>query len=374
MQPAKKVTEELIKKPVVPLLGSLLVAEGLVTQEQISATLLLQQQDYPDDLLGEILVRCGYISRKSLERVLGQQSELRQNIVSRLDSYVPSKTELRALVFSRRSERGLCSFLSSCGVVATVMATIPAVDGPPVYDLLLIAADYVDHLGAEAATAAIVGLIPPSATDDTLSPEAQSLVIRYIDQARAYGRLSTALEEKRRNEFEMQTISTLIRSVTMALTAQDALVKLMTIVHDLISVEAGTLFRLDPTDQRLVFDVVIGPFQNELSQRRLSLDHGIAGWVARHGESLLIPNVHEDTRFEATFDRQTGFQTRSMLCVPLVALGQVRGVLQLINKTGGEFTKSDLSLLRITAAMGGMLLLFNSLASSSSPSWLGDIF
>ncbi len=374
MQPVKKVTEELIKKPVVPLLGSLLVAEGLVTQEQISATLLLQQQDYPDDLLGEILVRCGYISRKSLERVLGQQSELRQNIVSRLDSYVPSKTELRALVFSRRSERGLCSFLSSCGVVATVMATIPAVDGPPVYDLLLIAADYVDHLGAEAATAAIVGLIPPSATDDTLSPEAQSLVIRYIDQARAYGRLSTALEEKRRNEFEMQTISTLIRSVTMALTAQDALVKLMTIVRDLISVEAGTLFRLDPTDQRLVFDVVIGPFQNELSQRRLSLDHGIAGWVARHGESLLIPNVHEDTRFEATFDRQTGFQTRSMLCVPLVALGQVRGVLQLINKTGGEFTKSDLSLLRITAAMGGMLLLFNSLASSSSPSWLGDIF
>ncbi len=374
MQPAKKVTEELIKKPVVPLLGSLLVAEGLVTQEQISATLLLQQQDYPNDLLGEILVRCGYISRKSLERVLGQQSELRQNIVSRLDSYVPSKTELRALVFSRRSERGLCSFLSSCGVVATVMATIPAVDGPPVYDLLLIAADYVDHLGAEAATAAIVGLIPPSATDDTLSPEAQSLVIRYIDQARAYGRLSTALEEKRRNEFEMQTISTLIRSVTMALTAQDALVKLMTIVRDLISVEAGTLFRLDPTDQRLVFDVVIGPFQNELSQRRLSLDHGIAGWVARHGESLLIPNVHEDTRFEATFDRQTGFQTRSMLCVPLVALGQVRGVLQLINKTGGEFTKSDLSLLRITAAMGGMLLLFNSLASSSSPSWLGDIF
>ena len=374
MQPAKKVTEELIKKPVVPHLGSLLVAEGLVTQEQISATLLLQQQDYPNDLLGEILVRCGYISRKSLERVLGQQSELRQNIVSRLDSYVPSKTELRALVFSRRSERGLCSFLSSCGVVATVMATIPAVDGPPVYDLLLIAADYVDHLGAEAATAAIVGLIPPSATDDTLSPEAQSLVIRYIDQARAYGRLSTALEEKRRNEFEMQTISTLIRSVTMALTAQDALVKLMTIVRDLISVEAGTLFRLDPTDQRLVFDVVIGPFQNELSQRRLSLDHGIAGWVARHGESLLIPNVHEDTRFEATFDRQTGFQTRSMLCVPLVALGQVRGVLQLINKTGGEFTKSDLSLLRITAAMGGMLLLFNSLASSSSPSWLGDIF
>jgi hypothetical protein len=63
-----------------------------------------------------------------------------------------------------------------------------------------------------------------------------------------------------------------------------------------------------------------------------------------------------------------------MLCVPLVALGEVRGVLQLINKLDGEFTESDLSLIRITAAVGGMLLLFEALASVSSPSWLGDLF
>jgi putative methionine-R-sulfoxide reductase with GAF domain len=240
--------------------------------------------------------------------------------------------------------------------------------------LLLIAADYADHMGAWVSVAATIGLLAPGTADDALSPDAEALVARYVDQARMYGGLSKSLEQERHSEFEMQTISTLIRSVTLAQTAQDALLKLMTIVRDLVSVEAGTLFRLDPSDQRLVFEVVLGPFQNELSQRRLSLDQGIAGWVARHGESLLIPDVRQDQRFEATFDRQTGFQTRSMLCVPLVALGQVRGVLQLINKTDGEFTKSDLSLLRITAAVGGMLLLFDSLASTSSPSWLGDVF
>ncbi len=369
MQP----TDEPTKETIVPLLGTLLVAEGLVTQEQISSTLQLQQQDYPDELLGEILVRCGYLSRKSLERVLSHQSELRQNIVSRLESYTPNKTDLRTLVLSRKSEHSLSTFLASCGVAATVSSTVPVVHGPPIYDLLLVAADYVDHLGIGAATAATIGMFPTT-IDDTLSPDAQVLVMRYVEQARAYGRLSNSLEEKHHSEFELQTISTLIRSVTMAQTVQDALLKLMTIVRDLISIEAGTLFRLDPADQRLVFDIVLGPFQNELSQRRLSLDHGIAGWVARHGESQLIPDVSQDARFEATFDRQTGFQTRSMLCVPLLALGQVRGVLQLINKTDGEFTKSDLSLLRITAAVGGMLLLFNSLASMSSPSWLGDVF
>ncbi|MEI7644178.1 MAG: GAF domain-containing protein [Chloroflexales bacterium] len=359
----------------VPLLGALLVAEGLVTQEQINATLLLQHQDYPDELLGEILIRCGYISRKALDRILRQQGELRETLVSRLDAYVPHKSNLRALVLSRRLEHSLCRFLHACGVTVTVTYTPPTNgDGPPTYDLLLIAADYADYLAAGAPAAAIIGMLPPGAADDALSPDAQALVTRYVDQARTYGELCKSLEQKRHSEFEMQTISTLIRSVTMAQTAQDALLKLMTIVRDLISIEAGTLFRLDPSDQRLVFEVVFGPFQNELSQRRLSLDRGIAGWVARHGESLLIPDVHQDARFEATFDRQTGFQTRSMLCVPLVALGQVRGVLQLINKTDGEFTKSDLSLLRITAAVGGMLLLFDSLASTSSPSWLGDVF
>ncbi|MEI7768625.1 MAG: GAF domain-containing protein [Chloroflexales bacterium] len=363
------------EKPVIPLIGALLVAEGLLTQEQINATLLLQQQDYPDELLGEILIRCGYISRKALDRILHQQSELRDILVSRLESYVPQKVDLRALVLSHRPEHSLCRFLASRGVAVTVAPPpLPSVDASPLYDLLLIAADCSAVLYAGASAAATVGMLSPGTTDAALSPDAEALAARYVDQARVYGRLSKSLEQKRHSEFEMQTISTLIRSVTLAQTAQDALLKLMTIVRDLVSVEAGTLFRLDPSDQRLVFEVVLGPFQNELSQRRLSLDQGIAGWVARHGESLMFPDVRQDSRFEATFDQQTGFQTRSMLCVPLVALGQVRGVLQLINKTDGEFTKSDLSLLRITAAIGGMLLLFDSLASTSSPSWLGDVF
>jgi hypothetical protein len=362
------------ERPAPPPLGALLVAEGLVTQEQINATLLLQKQDYPDAMLGEILVRCGYISRKALERVLRQQSELRETLAPRPEAYAAQKVDLHALVLSHRAELGLCRLLSFCGVSAHVSADLPEAAPTHAYDLALIAADCADLLAHSGAVAATVGLLPAGSTDDALSPAVAALTMRYIDQARTLVGLHRSLEQAQHSEFEMQTISTLIRSVTKAPTAQDALLKLMTIVRDLVAVEAGTLFRLDPTDQRLVFEVVLGPFQNELSQRRLSLDRGIAGWVARHGESLLIPDVSQDPRFEATFDRQTGFQTRSMLCVPLVALGQVRGVLQLINKIDDAFTEGDLSLLRITAAVGGMLLLFNSLASAAAPSWLGDIF
>ncbi|NNJ10310.1 GAF domain-containing protein [Chloroflexales bacterium ZM16-3] len=362
------------EKPIVPLLGALLVAEDMLTQEQINAALLLQQQDYPGDRLGEILVRCGYVSRSDLERVLGQQQELRDSLMTMLDAYTPSQADLRALVLSHGPEHALCSFLANRGVAVDVVSALHAAKGQPMYDLLLIASGADDHLSTGVSAAATVGLLPPGTTDSTLSPYTIALATCYIDQARANLKLRHSVEQMNHSDFEMRTVATVIRSVTKAKTAQDAMLKLMTIVRDLISVEAGTLFRLDPSDNRLVFEVVLGPFQNELSQRRLSLDRGIAGWVARNGESLLIPDVSQDPRFEVTFDRQTGFHTQSMLCVPLVALGQVRGVLQLINKIDGAFTENDLSLLRITAAVGGMLLLFESLASVSSPSWLGDLF
>lgn len=362
------------ERSLVPLVGALLVAEGLLSQEQINAAILLQQQDHPSERLGEILVRCGYISRKDLERILAQQQELRSSLMDMLDTYTPQKIDLNALILSSKSEQALAAFLAARGAAVDVLPTLPAIDSLAAYNLLIVTAHCCNLLAPGLPTTLTVGLLPQVSADNDLPPSTMALVTRYLEHARAYTELQKSMEQQRRSEFELRTISTLIRSVTLAQNPQDALLKLMTIVRDLIAVEAGTLFRLDPADQRLVFEVVLGPFQNELSQRRLSLDRGIAGWVARHGESLLIPNVHHDSRFEATFDRQTGFQTRSMLCVPLIALGQVRGVLQLINKIDGEFTEGDLSLLRITAAVGGMLLLFESLASVSSPGWLGDIF
>lgn len=58
---------------------------------------------------------------------------------------------------------------------------------------------------------------------------------------------------------------------------------------------------------------------------------GIAGWVAEHGEPLLVPDAYEDPRFFRDFDLQTGFRTRSMLCVPLRHEEKKIGVIQVIN-------------------------------------------
>ena len=60
------------------------------------------------------------------------------------------------------------------------------------------------------------------------------------------------------------------------------------------------------------------------------------------GQSLNIPHAYADLRFNPSFDRQTGFFTRCILCVPIVnKQGEVIGVTQVLNKKTGAFTDKD---------------------------------
>ena len=78
---------------------------------------------------------------------------------------------------------------------------------------------------------------------------------------------------------------------------------------------------------------------------RFPVGTGIAGSVAETGETLNVHEAYKDPRFNATIDEQTGYKTRSILCMPICIRGQVIGVVQMINKIGGNFTTVSLFLL-----------------------------
>ena len=86
----------------------------------------------------------------------------------------------------------------------------------------------------------------------------------------------------------------------------------------------------DATDE-LVFTLVRGDAQRELLERRLAPDEGIAGWVASHDEALLIADVAQDPRFSSRMDALSGFQTRSVVAVPLRVRARCIGVLEIVN-------------------------------------------
>ncbi|HEX9652189.1 MAG TPA: SpoIIE family protein phosphatase, partial [bacterium] len=81
------------------------------------------------------------------------------------------------------------------------------------------------------------------------------------------------------------------------------------------------------------------------------LERGIAGWVAKHKQPLLIADCYEDARFDPKYDRQTKFKTKAMICVPLIRKRQLLGVIQVINKVDGSvFDDDDLMIFETLAA------------------------
>jgi PAS domain S-box-containing protein len=110
---------------------------------------------------------------------------------------------------------------------------------------------------------------------------------------------------------------------------------------------AVMLMLLDSESNTLHMEAGV-PYPPDMSQDwRIPVGEGITGWVAQHGEPVIVPDVSQDPRFVGI---EEGVLTRSELCVPLVAGQQVIGVLNVESSQPNAFTNDDLQLLSTLAS------------------------
>lgn len=101
----------------------------------------------------------------------------------------------------------------------------------------------------------------------------------------------------------------------------------------------GTIYLVDHHKKEIWSEVQKGK-QRVLIH--LPFGKGIAGTVAKMGETVSIRDAYKDSRFYPGIDERTGFRTRSMLCMPMRdGKGKIVGVFQLLNRRGGFFTRHD---------------------------------
>lgn len=111
-----------------------------------------------------------------------------------------------------------------------------------------------------------------------------------------------------------------------------------------MEVEAASLMLFDETADELYFHKTRGG-SDRVRSMRLKADQGIAGKVLKTGVPMIVNDTTKDSTFCADVDRQTGFDTRQVLCVPLMVRGHPIGVVQAINKLRGEpFSDEDMLL------------------------------
>ena len=138
------------------------------------------------------------------------------------------------------------------------------------------------------------------------------------------------------------------RSIT-AVTDIDVLLKVIA-EETKIAIQADrcTVFMLDKEKNELWSKVALGMDSQEI---RFPADKGLAGYVVKTGEPLNIPDAYNDPRFNPDIDKETGYRTKTILCMPIKNNNQeIIGAFQVLNKLSGVFTKGDEDLL---VAIGG---------------------
>lgn len=132
-------------------------------------------------------------------------------------------------------------------------------------------------------------------------------------------------------------------------------------IKQALNADRCTVFLLDEEKHELWSKVALGLGMQEI---RFASNLGLAGHVATTGETVNIKDAYTDKRFNKEIDMQTGYKTKTILCMPIRNLShQIVGVFQVLNKKGGEFTAKDEDLLIAIGSSAGIALenanLFN---------------
>ena len=147
------------------------------------------------------------------------------------------------------------------------------------------------------------------------------------------------VEQMQKNREEERKLLDVVSEVTAEIDLPTMLSKVMGEATKMLNADRSSIFLNDPKTNELWLQIGDGL---ESTQIRFPNHLGIAGTVFTSGETINIPHAYADLRFNPDFDKQTGYFTRSILCVPIINKDRViLGVTQVLNKRGGPFTEED---------------------------------
>lgn len=151
-----------------------------------------------------------------------------------------------------------------------------------------------------------------------------------------------AAPERKRQLEEVAIFNDVAKALTSSLNLDSILQTIMEKMAEFFRPDTWSLLMVDEQKDELYFAIAIGDAAETLKTVRMRMGEGIAGWVARNGESLIVPDVYNDPRFAKRVDEYTKWKTRSIICVPLQSKHRVLGVIQLINCAMESFGEQEM--------------------------------
>ena len=140
----------------------------------------------------------------------------------------------------------------------------------------------------------------------------------------------------------------LARSLASSFNLDTILRTILDHMERLIRADLWTLLMLDDERQELFYAVAAGGNEALLSDLRVKVGEGITGWVAEHGETLIVPSEGEYPAF--SIPHPTGSEKlRSAIAMPLRGRTRVQGVIEILNPDPAQLTDYTIAFLHILA-------------------------
>jgi len=174
-------------------------------------------------------------------------------------------------------------------------------------------------------------------------------VIGVIEVANRYDNLTFGEQDRLKLERVAVDLGVGVNAETLPHDAE-AMRTLLATVAAAVPSQAASLLLYDVAGHELVFNASRTLQSGIVDGVRIRCDQGIAGWVARHRQPVLLADATVDPRYYAGIEMQTHFTPRSMLCVPIISKDTLLGVIQVINKLdGSSFDDGELRLVQTLA-------------------------
>lgn len=132
---------------------------------------------------------------------------------------------------------------------------------------------------------------------------------------------------------------------TPARSVSDHLTRLtVEMVAEVMNARTASLMLLDEENAELYIRAARGLREEVVCGTRIKVGDSVAGWVAKHGQPLLVTNIEDDPRFGRP--NRSQYETKSLLSVPVKIGDRVVGVININNKIScTPFTEDDRALL-----------------------------
>ena len=151
------------------------------------------------------------------------------------------------------------------------------------------------------------------------------------------------------SENEIQILAALSDLMGTSMPFEQVIATAMRFTSAMMGAEGSSLLLVNRREGNLSFYIALGEKAEQLKNITLAQGEGIAGFVAQSGLPIVVSDVRRELRFSKRVDQVTGFETRSIACVPLRVREELKGVIEVVSKRIGAFSDKDLDMLTAIA-------------------------